>query len=160
MALQPQVSEPESFPYRETSNTEFENHGFVHEGSTTPPLLEMNIGQLLDEQQRGQRPEKTALVSRLQKKVSLTYKELHSSSQNIARSLLAHGVRPRDRVVVLAGNTLEYAQLFFAVGAIGAIFAIINPTFTAEEVIDAVKFLGKLRTLSSSLSSFLVHKTS
>jgi hypothetical protein len=52
---------------------------------------------------------------------------------------------------VLAGNTTEYVQLLFAVGGIGAIFAIINPTFTAEEVLSAIDFLGETATSPATL---------
>ncbi|KAL5120854.1 hypothetical protein ACEQ8H_001335 [Pleosporales sp. CAS-2024a] len=36
---------------------------------------------------------------------------------------------------------MEYLKLFLAVGAIGAVFSIINPTFTTEEVITSIQFL-------------------
>ena len=44
--------------------------------------------------------------------------------------------------MVLAGNCIEYIQLFFATTAIGAVFVVIGVTFTAEEVIKAVDFVG------------------
>ncbi|KAI2463315.1 amp dependent CoA ligase [Annulohypoxylon bovei var. microspora] len=112
---------------------------FVFEGPTSPPLRDINIGQLLDESCR-ENPQKVAVVSRWQGQ-RLTYQELHDSCQTIACHLLAMGVRPKDHVVVLAGNSIEYVQLFLATGAIGAIFSIINPTFTVEEVVRAVDFL-------------------
>ncbi|KAI1441713.1 amp dependent CoA ligase [Annulohypoxylon stygium] len=115
------------------------SNDFVFEGPTSPPLQDINIGQLLDESCK-KNHERVALVSRWQGE-RLTYQELHSSCQLIARRLLAIGVRPKDHVVVLAGNSIEYVQLFLATGAIGAIFSIINPTFTAEEVVNAVEFL-------------------
>lgn len=117
------------------------SNDFVFEGPTSPPLQDINIGQLLDESCK-KNHERVALVSRWQGE-RLTYQELHSSCQLIARRLLAIGVRPKDHVVVLAGNSIEYVQLFLATGAIGAIFSIINPTFTAEEVVNAVEFLRK-----------------
>ncbi|KUI58618.1 Putative acyl-CoA synthetase YngI [Cytospora mali] len=116
-----------------------EDHVSILEGPQLPPLRDVNIGQLLDEQ-RKRYPERTAVVSRWQGR-RLTYQDLHSDCLKIAQNLLSHGVRPGDRVVVLAGNALEYAQLLFAVGGIGAIFAIINPTFTQEEILSAVEFL-------------------
>ncbi|KAK3339656.1 amp dependent CoA ligase [Lasiosphaeria hispida] len=105
----------------------------------SPPLPDLNLGQLLD-RQAGQYPDKVAIVSRWQGK-RVTYKELHDTCRDIAQSLLHHGVRPGDHVIVLAGNTIEYAELFFAVGAIGAVFSIINPTFSTEEVVSAVDLL-------------------
>ncbi|KAK0724657.1 putative amp dependent CoA ligase [Lasiosphaeris hirsuta] len=105
----------------------------------SPPLPELNIGQLLDEQ-AVKYPDSTAIVSRWQEK-RVTYRELHDTCRHLARSLLHHGVRPGDHVIVLAGNTIEYAEMFFAVGAVGAIFSIINPTFTTAEVVSAVDLL-------------------
>lgn len=113
----------------------------LYEGTTSPSPSDVNIGQLLDAQCHRYR-ERVAAVSRWQGK-RVTYQTLYTTCRDIAQSLLIHGVRPGDHVVVLAGNTIEYVQLFFAVGAIGAIFAIINPTFTTEEVIAVVEFLGK-----------------
>ncbi|KAF2823437.1 putative amp dependent CoA ligase [Ophiobolus disseminans] len=107
--------------------------------ASAPPLPELNIGQLLDAQY-DLYPNRVAAISRWQRK-RVTYRDLHTECQNIALSLLVQGVHPRDHVVVLAGNSIEYMQLFFAVGAIGAVFSIINPTFTADEVIAAVDFL-------------------
>lgn len=98
------------------------------------------MGKLL-QQQLDRHPEKLAVVSRWQK-ASLTYQSLFDSSRDIAQSLLAHGVRPSDRVVILAGNSIEYLQTFFAVGGIGAVFTIVNPTFTPDEVISVVDFTG------------------
>ena len=105
-------------------------------------LTSLNIAQLLDKQQE-QFPDKTAVISKWQG-ASLTYKTLKKSVREIASNLLRRGVRPQDRVVVLAGNTIEYVQLFLAVSAIGAIFTIINPTFTQDEILPAIEFVGKL----------------
>ena len=143
------LTETKFLPHYEKSRTG-EHEGLIFEGPTSLPLRGVNIGQLLDEQ-RGQYSAKVAAVSRWQG-ISLTYQTLHSSSRDIAQILLIHGVRPKDRVVVLSGNTIQFAQLFFAVGGIGATFAIINPTFTVEEVVTAVDFLGKI------LSSPLVYR--
>lgn len=113
---------------------------FTFNGSTLGKLPEVNIGQILDTQ--GQRyAERTAAISRWANKRT-SYQDLHAACQDIAESLLVHGVHPGDHVVVLAGNSMEYIQLFLAVGSIGAIFSIINPTFSAEEVLAAVEFLG------------------
>ncbi|KAL4986020.1 hypothetical protein BDW68DRAFT_189205 [Aspergillus falconensis] len=102
-------------------------------------LTTINTAQLL-EQQRLRYPDKEAVLSRWQG-ASLTYETLYKSSREIAASLLRHGVRPGDRVVVLAGNSIEYVQLFFAVSAIGAVFTIINPTFTPEEILPTIEFV-------------------
>lgn len=117
--------------------------GLVFKGPEHPPLQSLNVGTLLDIQHE-RFPKKVALVSRWQD-TSLSYSDLRNSSRKIAQILLASGVRPGDRVIVLSGNSIEYSQLFFAVGGIGAIFAIINPTFTENEAIAAIQFLSKYR---------------
>jgi acyl-coenzyme A synthetase/AMP-(fatty) acid ligase len=117
------------------------SEGFIFKGPTESSLKNLTVGKLLDTQSR-QNPDKVAVVSRWQG-TSLTYEALHSSSRKIAQRLLAHGVRPKDRVVVMAGNAIEYTQLFFAVGGLGAVFAIVNPTFTQDEALAAVEFLSK-----------------
>ena len=45
--------------------------------------------------------------------------------------------------MVLAGNSVEFIQLFFASTAIGATFVIIGATFTVEEVSRAVDFVSR-----------------
>ncbi|KAL4735233.1 hypothetical protein BDV11DRAFT_174031 [Aspergillus similis] len=102
-------------------------------------LTTLNTAQLL-EQQRLRYPDKEAVLSKWQG-ASLTYETLNKSAREIAASLLRHGVRPGDRVVVLAGNSIEYVQLFFAASAIGAVFTIINPTFTPEEILPTIEFV-------------------
>ncbi|KAK6072312.1 AMP-binding enzyme [Seiridium cupressi] len=114
----------------------------IVEGPGLPPTLalkDINIGQFLD-QQAEKHAANLAIVSTWQD-VRLTYEDLHNSCKSVAKRLLERGVRPRDHVVVLAGNSVEYVQLFFAVSAIGAVFCIINPTFAADEVLAAVDFL-------------------
>lgn len=115
----------------------------IFQGPETGALQTFNIGQLLDNQDET-RPDKTAIISKWQDNKSKTYNQLRGSSRRLASALLELGVRPHDRIVVLAGNSLEYTELFYAVAAIGAIFAIINPTFTMEEIIPAIEFLGKI----------------
>lgn len=117
--------------------------GSIFQGPTSSPLRGINIGQLLDEKniEFGSR---TAVTSRWQQR-HLTYQQLRLKCLEIGRSLLIHGVRPRDRVIVLAGNAVEFVQLYFAVGGIGAIFSIINPALTVDEVAAVVDFLGRIR---------------
>ncbi|KAH8799094.1 putative amp dependent CoA ligase [Xylogone sp. PMI_703] len=117
-----------------------EDEKFIFNGPTSPPLQDINIGQLL-QQQFDLHSERVAVISRWQN-ISLTYQSIFNASRDLAQLLLLHGVRPGDHVVVLAGNSIEYLQLFFSVGGIGAIFVIINPTFSEEEAIAAIDFIG------------------
>lgn len=116
------------------------NEEFVIHGPTEPSLEDLTTGKLL-QQQVDRHPDKLAVVSRWQNG-ALTYQSLFDSNHDISQALLVHGVRPSDRVVILAGNSLEYVQLFFGVGGLGSVFTIINATFTAEEVLSTIDFIG------------------
>lgn len=116
------------------------DNGVVFKGPAFPQLKELNIAQLVELQQH-QYSEREAIVSRWQEK-RLTYQELQKSSYDIARRLYSQGVRAGHHVLVVAGNKVEYIQLLIAVGGLGAIFCIANPTFTSDEVLSAVDFLG------------------
>ncbi|KAB8212599.1 hypothetical protein BDV34DRAFT_218975 [Aspergillus parasiticus] len=116
-----------------------EDREFIVHGPTEPPLKDLTTAELL-QQQYDRYPEKVAVVSRWQK-TALTYRSLFDSSRKIAQALPAHGVRPTDCVVVLAGNSIEFVELLFAIGGIGSVFTIMNPTFTAEEVLATVDLI-------------------
>ncbi|KAJ5737066.1 Nonribosomal peptide synthetases (NRPS) [Penicillium malachiteum] len=94
---------------------------FVIHGPTEPSLQNLTIGKLL-QQQIDQHPDKLAVVSRWQN-ATLTYQSLFDSSLDISQALLAHG-------------------LFLGVGGLGSVFTIINSTFTAEEVLSTIDFIG------------------
>ncbi|KAI1630491.1 hypothetical protein EDD37DRAFT_690991 [Exophiala viscosa] len=105
-------------------------------GDTQPALLDSHLGTLLDSQAE-RLGHKTALVSRAQK-LRHTFMSLRKRSQQIARGLLARGIRHGDCVGVFAGNCAEYAELFFACGRIGAILVVLNVTYTPDELRRAI----------------------
>ena len=72
----------------------------------------------------------------------LRYRSLFDPSCEIAQVLIAHGAFPTDCVVVLAGDSIEHVQILFVVGEIVSDFTIMNPTFTAEEVLAPVDFIA------------------
>ncbi|KAI9147512.1 putative acyl-CoA synthetase YngI [Paramyrothecium foliicola] len=125
--------------YTEGPSVSMTDLGVVFEGPSTQTLQNVNIAQLIRLQQ-SKTPEKEAVVSTFQDQ-RLTYSALHSSSFGIARRLYSNGVRPGHHVLVVAGNIIEYVQLLVAVGGLGAVFCIANPTFTAEEILAAIDFL-------------------
>ena len=115
-----------------------------YSGSLDPAIPSSSTGQFLDEQTY-QRPNEVAVVYRWQN-LRYTYSDLRTRCHQLAGELLRLGVRPGDRVAVLAGNSIEYVQLFFAITAIGALIAIVNPTLTAGEIEDIVSFISKQHT--------------
>ncbi|MGB8382486.1 MAG: class I adenylate-forming enzyme family protein [Dermatophilaceae bacterium] len=63
-----------------------------------------------------------------------TYAELHEAVTACAAGLLAHGIRPGERLVLRMGNTSDYALLFFGAIAAGIIAVPTSAQLTAEEV--------------------------
>src|SRR6516164_6270072 len=64
----------------------------------------------------------------------LTYGELAVAVREIGGGLLAHGVRPRDVVVLCAPNSLEFVLTWYAVTSVGAIVSPVNPQWTCGEI--------------------------
>ncbi|KAF1911479.1 hypothetical protein BDU57DRAFT_461370 [Ampelomyces quisqualis] len=106
-------------------------------GPLDPPLSQLTISQLLH-QQVGRYPNREAVV------IPWTgarwkYQDLWDESSLLARALLKYGVRPRDRVGIMSGNCERYIALFFACARVGAICVTLNNTYTATEMMYALK---------------------
>ncbi len=69
---------------------------------------------------------------------SLTFDELDRAANRMARAVAALGVARGDRVVVWSGTHLEVMPLFVALAKLGAAFAPINNTWSAEEAAPVV----------------------
>jgi fatty-acyl-CoA synthase len=94
------------------------------------PPRSRTVGDLLDEMARA-RPDADAVIFRDQR---LTYAALRSRADDLARALLAAGVRRGDRVAVLLPNRPEWLVSAFAIGKIGAITVGVS-TFSAPREI-------------------------
>ena len=86
----------------------------------------MTLGDLLDERARVQ-PHADALIFRDDR---LTYGALRARADELARALLAVGVRKGDRVAILLPNRPEWLVAAFAIGKLGAVTVGIS-TFSA-----------------------------
>jgi oxalate---CoA ligase len=64
---------------------------------------------------------------------TLTYPQLASRVETLAGRLAAAGVRRGDRVALSLPNGPEYIELFFAITALGAAAAPLNPAYTQAE---------------------------
>ena len=53
--------------------------------------------------------------------VSLTFAAAHQASNRLAHVLVAHGIRPGDRVAIMLGNVPDWPLSWFAVLKVGAI---------------------------------------
>lgn len=109
-------------------------------GADHPPLLDLTLGQLCD-QQAEKYDSKTAIVVAWSQ-ARLTYHDLRQRSKELAKSLLALGVRRGDRVAIFSGDDERYIELFFATARIGAILVMFNKLYTVEESVRAIKHSG------------------
>ncbi|KAH8811663.1 hypothetical protein F5884DRAFT_284170 [Xylogone sp. PMI_703] len=109
------------------------------QGPSEPPLLQLSLCELL-EQQSTKYPHRDAIVSWTG--VRLTYKQLYTRSQTVAKGLLAIGIRPGDRIGILSGNCERYIEIFFATTIIGGIVVVLNNTYTPTELLNALEHSG------------------
>ena len=63
------------------------------------------------------------------------YRDALARSKQMARALLALGVRPGDRVATLAWSTHRHFELYFAVTGIGAVLHTINPRLHEDQIV-------------------------
>lgn len=71
----------------------------------------------------------------------MTYDELDSKSNALARGLQGIGVKKGDRVSVSLGNNMEFAIATYALFKLGAILNPLNPSFNITQVISALNHL-------------------
>jgi fatty-acyl-CoA synthase len=71
-------------------------------------------------------PDKVALIDTLNGGRAITYSAWNRSANRTAHLLHSLGVRPGDRVAVLAMNCVEYLDIWFACGKLGAILQTLN----------------------------------
>ena len=109
-------------------------------GISEVPLLSSTIGDMFD-QIVEKYPDNTALVVYHQD-IRFTYAELHEKVNQCAKSLLAMGIKSRDRVGMWSPNCVEWVVLQYATSKIGAILVNINPAYRLNELEYAVKQSG------------------
>src|SRR3954451_5243947 len=101
-------------------------------GETDTPLLETTIGDSFDATAE-RFADREALVDVAQGK-RWTYADLRTDVDQLARALLAIGVRTGDRVGIWAPNCSEWTLVQYATAKIGAILVNINPSYRAHEL--------------------------
>ena len=69
---------------------------------------------------------------------SLTYRELEARVRSLAGLLRADGVAENDRVAVICRNRIEFFELLFAVGKLGAVLVPLNWRMPAAELAPLV----------------------
>jgi fatty-acyl-CoA synthase len=109
-------------------------------GPSTIPLLGETIGQNLRRTVEAF-PDREALVS-VPQGYRATYRQLWEQTSEIARALLARGVKRGDRVGVWAPNRFEWVVLQYATARMGAILVNVNPAYRVHELEYALKHSG------------------
>jgi fatty-acyl-CoA synthase len=121
-------------------------------GGTEPPLLEQTIGDNLDATVAAF-PDRDALVDRAQG-VRLTYAELGSRVDRLARGLLATGLAKGDRIGIWAPNCTEWVLTQFATAKLGAILVNINPAYRTHELTYVLNQAGiRMLVIAESFKS-------
>lgn len=92
-------------------------------------------------------PDRTALQFGTR---SLTYAELTAAVDSAAKALLASGIRPGDRVALLAAPRPEFAIIYMATTSIGAIWQGLNPAYTEHELAYVLQDAQPRLVLSAS----------
>ncbi|MEU9478127.1 long-chain fatty acid--CoA ligase [Streptomyces sp. NPDC048191] len=93
-------------------------------------MATLSVASILAENAR-RRPGKTALV---EGELRLTFGEVWRRSLARAGALTALGVRPGDRVALMAPNTAEFPVAYYAIAAAGAVVVPVHLLLSAGEV--------------------------
>lgn len=100
-------------------------------------LLNLTLGELLSDISR-RYPQKEAIVYSVYPELDLdirwTYPEFNQKVNQLAKGLLAVGIRKGEKVAVWSSNVPEWILLMFATARIGAILVTINTNSTPREL--------------------------
>ncbi|MFG2763717.1 non-ribosomal peptide synthetase [Streptomyces rubiginosohelvolus] len=67
-------------------------------------------------------------------RTELDYQQLDTAANALAHDLIAHGVRPQDRVAVMLPRTVEAVVALLAVAKTGAVYLPVDPDYPAERI--------------------------
>ena len=101
-------------------------------GISDIPLKGETIGQNL-RQIAAKFPERAALISEYQQ-YRANYSEFLAQVEQVAKALMAHGIRRGDRVVIWSPNRYEWVLVQYATALMGAIMVNINPGYKLSEL--------------------------
>ena len=110
----------------------------VTHGPSEVPLLDFKLAELLDFQCHEYGLQECLVIPWTGAR--WTYGFLRQESVLLARAMAAHGIRPGDRVGIMAGNCEQYVAVLFACMRLGAVLVIINNTYTSSEALYALDF--------------------
>ena len=111
-------------------------------------LLTLTLGDLLD-QRAAAMPDKEALVysyPEIGLDLRLNYREYRDKVNNLAKGLMALGIRRGENVAVWATNVPEWIFLELALAKIGAVIVTVNTNYRQDEIEYVLK-QGDITTL-------------
>jgi fatty-acyl-CoA synthase len=107
-------------------------HTLSHSQGPLRPLLELTIGGLL-ERTASRFPARLAVASCHQQK-RLTWAELSSEADRVARGLWSLGIRRGDRVGLWSTNCIEWVMMHMGCARAGAALVNVNPAYRSHEL--------------------------
>jgi long-chain acyl-CoA synthetase len=88
--------------------------------------------------------------------VTQSFSDLNETSSAVANALLSKGVKPGDRVTVLAKNRAEYFELIFATSKIGATLVGLNWRLSAREIAEILEDAAPVLTFVDEIGAALM----
>lgn len=95
-------------------------------------LMSITVGDLL-EQVADRFPDKEA-VKYTDRDYRRTWREFDQEVDRIARGMMAHGIKPGDKVAIWATNVPEWLLTFFASAKVGAVLVTVNTAYKVFEL--------------------------
>ncbi|KAK5285760.1 hypothetical protein LTR80_010459 [Exophiala xenobiotica] len=121
-------------------------------GPRTPELWNYTMGELII-RQAALFGNHTATIFSWQGQ-RLSYQDLARRSEEVARALLARGLKHGDCVAIMAGNCYQYVEAFLAAARIGCPFVVLNNTYSPKEVVNALRVVScKLLLIASKIGT-------
>ncbi len=115
------------------------SRSYVH-GGRPNPLLGLMVGDVLDEAAR-RWPDGEALVVPHQG-IRWTWQDLRREARALGAGLVALGLRPGDRIGMLAPNLAEWVAVQFGTAYAGLVLVNINPAYRLPELEYALNKVG------------------
>jgi len=101
-------------------------------------------------------PAVTALICQDE---SITYQDLYRRACAVSKMLHAHGIKPKDRVLVMVNNSIEFYVAYYGVMQAGAVVAPLNVFLREKELAHIIKDSNPALIIASSELSELFQKT-
>lgn len=98
-------------------------------------------------------PEVLAIV---EDSLEMSYRELADRAIALAKGLVAHGVKPGDRVALLMPNSIDYAASFYACGLAGAIAVNVNARLKQYDLARLLEHCGPTALITTDVMNDVV----